>query len=155
MDELRRVHDHISNSYDQLRIKALGMIAGEVAVVTFILAADDHSKIHVSNSAEKVFLAAGIVALLAAATLLITSITSGDWFIPGDMDEIEQINNGVDNRYDTTEKFLLFLRSDYLSGNRDCIKIVSRKAKKVNWGLYLLLAGTIILLVLKYGGPHK
>jgi|GEM_PF-1285907 len=155
LDELRRVHDHISNAYDQLRIKALGMIAGEVAIVTFILAADDHTEIHASDSAEHVFLGAGVFALATAAFLLISAIASGDWFIPGDMGEIEQIDNGKDNRYDTVEKFLLFLREDYLDANRMCTKIIGQRAKRVNWGLYLLLAGAIILLVLKYGGLRK
>lgn len=155
LDELRRVHDHISNAYDQLRIKALAMIAGEVAIVTFILAADDHTQIHVSDLAERIFLGVGVVALLLAFILLISTITSSDWFIPGDMDEIEQIDNGKDNRYETLEKFLFFLRTDYLDGNRKCIKILAKKGFRLNWGLYFLLAGAIILLVLKYGGLHK
>ncbi len=154
LGELRRVHEHVSNSYDQLRIKALGMIAGEVAIVTFILAANDNSKIKINTVADGIFLGLGIAALLSAAALLISSITSGDWYIPGDMDEIEQIDNGVDNRYDNVEKLLLFLRKDYLEGTRQCIKIVTRRARRVNWGLYMLLSGSIILLVLKYGGRY-
>lgn len=156
LDELRRVHDHVSNAYDQLRLKALAMIAGEVAIITFLLTGDSESKLAIPHSiAGRIFLGAGVAALFGAFVLLLSGILSGIWHLPGDMDEIEQINNGIDNRYDTAEKFLLFLKRDYLDGNRKCITIVSVKAKRVNWGLYLLLAGTIILSVIKYGGQHK
>jgi len=154
LEELRRVHDHVSNAYDQLRVKALAMIGGEVAIITFILAADDHSKIVVSDIAEKIFLIAGIVALILAFILLLGAVLSSDWPVPGDMNEIELIDNGIDDRYDTLEKFLKFLRKDYLEGNRECMKILERKGRRANWALYLLLAGAILLIVLKYGGKH-
>ncbi|HVW97051.1 MAG TPA: hypothetical protein VHA56_13860 [Mucilaginibacter sp.] len=155
--ELRRVHSHISNAYDQLRIKALAMIAGEVAIVSFIFASDganDHFQIP-HSPAGRIFLSIGVAFVSLAFGLLVTSITSGLWPVPGDMDEIEQIDNGIDNRYDSIEKFLKFLRKDYLEANRLCMKIVATKAKRVNWGLYLLLAGVIILMVIKLGGPHQ
>ncbi|HSX28983.1 MAG TPA: hypothetical protein VLE73_00325 [Candidatus Saccharimonadales bacterium] len=155
LDELRRVHEHVSKAYDQLRTKALAMIAGEVAIITFLFSGDKDTRIGMPEDiASRLFLFAGLLALAAAFCLLIRSIASDGWYIPGDMDEIEQIDNGKDNRYDTSEKFLLFLKKDYLESTRDCIKILNRKGKWVNWGLYLLLGGIIILVVIKYGGIH-
>jgi hypothetical protein len=39
--DIRRMYDHISNTYDQLRLKSIGLIAGEIALVAFIFAANN------------------------------------------------------------------------------------------------------------------
>jgi hypothetical protein len=157
LDELRIVHEKISNVYDQLRIRILALLAGQVAIVTFLFSGDKDERIHLPlETSGKIFLAIGILCMILAFILFVYLIASTrDWPIPGDMNEIEQINNGNDNRYDSLEKFLLFLRKDYLEGNRECIKTIAKKATKFNLALYLLLAGVIILLVIKYGGMHK
>lgn len=157
LDELRRVHDHISNIYDQLRVRILALLAGQVAIVTFLFSGNKETRINIpADDAGRIFLSIGAASMILAFTLFVYLIASTrGWPIPGDMDEIEQIDNGLDNRYDTEEKFLLFLRKDYLNGNRECMKILSRKAIKFNLALYLLLAGAIILLIIKYGGMHK
>jgi len=45
MRELRHVYDHICNIFDQLRVKALTLIAGEVAIVSFIFGTKDKLQI--------------------------------------------------------------------------------------------------------------
>jgi len=147
------VHDKISNAHDQLRNKALAMIAGEIAIVTFLFSGGSDSSIKIPDEASGIiFLFIGVFSLILSFGLLLSSVKSGIWHVPGDMEEIEQIDNGIDHRYGTLEKFLKFLRKDYLSGNRACMSIIAAKSKRVNWGLYLLLSGVIILIVLKYGG---
>lgn len=155
LEELRRVHDHITNSYDQLRTKALTMIAGEVAIVAFLFSDQNAKLIMPHDLAGIIFFLTALSGLLSAFLLLIRSIAPGTWYVPGDMEEIEQINNGSDNRYETDEKFLLFLRKDYLESSYKCIQIINRRANWVNWGLYILLASVIILIALKYGGPTQ
>ena len=44
VDELRRLHDSITQSFDNLRGKALALLAGEVAIVTFLFSADGSKK---------------------------------------------------------------------------------------------------------------
>jgi hypothetical protein len=128
------------------------MIAGEVAIVAFLFSDQNAKLARPHDLAGQIFFLAGFLGLWAAFILLIRSIVSGAWYLPGDMDEIEQLYNGNDNRYDTEEKLLFFLRKDYLDGNRECIKIINQRASWVNWGLYMLLGSVIILIALKYGG---
>lgn len=156
LDELRRVHEHVSNAYDGLRTRVLAMLAGQVAIVTFLFSGTDSSRIGIPpDTAGRIFLTIGIVALISSFALFVyLTASSKGWPVPGDINEIEEIDNGNDCRYDTVEKFLLFLRKDYLQSTRECINILEKKAIRFNIALYLLLVSVIILLAIKYGGLH-
>ncbi len=148
IDELRRVYDHITNIYDQLRVKALALIAGEVAIVTFIFVGDPSR--YVPEGVDRlIFFYAGIIALLAAFGLLLWVISSVEWSIPHG---IESSKTQL-SKHKSYLSFLKYLHDDYTQVVSHCNKIVSNKCKKFNWVVYLLSAGVIILLVVtKFGG---
>jgi ABC-type enterobactin transport system permease subunit len=142
--ELHRIYDHISNTYDQLRIKALALIAGEIAVVSFIFAGDFKLPKVVYGI---VFFGVGIGSLVAAFIVFLLTISSLNWAIPVEFKEIREIE-----KYENEAKFLEYVRKDYLEAVEHCLSVVNRRVRRFDLGLYLLLFGAIILLVIKFGG---
>lgn len=148
--ELRRFYDHVSNIYDQLRIKALALIAGEVAIVTFIFAKDETRHIP-HNPALSIFYFAGIIFLGLAFSLLLWTIASFSWKIPHDLEDSTTLYKKHENEL----SFLEYIHDDYIGAINTCLPKVDSKSKKFNWTIYLLAAGVIMLLVIKYGGLTK
>lgn len=147
LDELRRFFDHVSNIYDQLRVKALALIAGEVATATFIFSADNTRHIP-AESGMKIFYFSGIVILGAAFGILLWIVASFTWKIPHDLDD----SNKLYKKYNSELEFLEYLHDDFIGAIQHCLPAVDKKARKFNWAIYLLAAGIIMLLVIKYGG---
>src|SRR5581483_10491751 len=84
LDELRRFYDHVSNIYDQLRLKALALIAGELGIVGFIFS--DASTRHIPRQVDtQLFYFAGIIFLALAFGSLLWTISSFSWQIPHDL----------------------------------------------------------------------
>lgn len=145
--ELRRFYDHVSNIYDQLRIKALALIAGEVAIATFIFAKDEARHIP-HNPALIIFYFTGIIFLALAFALLLWTIASFSWQIPHDLED----STTLFNKHENELSFLKYMHDDYINAINKCLPKVDSKARKFNWTIYLLAAGVIMLLVIKYGG---
>lgn len=149
--EQRSTYNIVSNIYDQLRIKALALIAGEVAIVTFLFTNWDFWKL-VSGGDRLVFLFAGIFLLGAAFALFLWIISTVQWVMPHDGRTAKDWEK--DKNYPTYYSFLQYLHDDYISANNHCEKIVSNKCKKFNWSIFLLAGGVIIIMVIKFGGPQ-
>lgn len=149
--EHRHTYQNISNIYDQLRIKALALIAGEVAIITFLFNNWDLSKI-ISDGDRIIFLSVGIFLLSAAFAMFLWIISTVHWIFPHDNRSAQEWE--ADKNYPTYYDFLRYLHDDYNTANVHCEKIVSNKCKKFNWSIFLLAAGVIILMVIKFGGPQ-
>ncbi|HKR81890.1 MAG TPA: hypothetical protein VJR27_02730 [Candidatus Saccharimonadales bacterium] len=148
--ELRRFYDHVSNIYDQLRVKSLALIAGEVAIVTFIFS-DSTAREIPDSAALRTFFFAGILFLILAFSLLLWTISSFPWQISHDLEDSQKLYK----KYEAEKDFLEYLHDDFIGAIGECLPRVEKKSKRFNWTIYLLAAGVIILLVIKYGGsPH-
>lgn len=146
--ELRHSHEHISNIYDQLRLKALALIAGEVAIVSFIFG-DEKTKIP-EESDRKVFFFVGLILLGLSFGALLWIISTVRWKLPHDFAKANDLLS--DKNRNTEIAFFKCLHDDFCDVNEHNNKIVSNKCKKFNWVVYALSAGVIILMVMKFAG---
>lgn len=149
--EHRHTYQSTSNIYDQLRIKALALIAGEVAIITFLFNNWDISKL-VFNVDRVIFLSVGILLLSAAFSIFLWIISTVHWVYPHDNRPAKKWTS--DKNYETYYDFLEYLHDDYNTANMHCQKIVNNKCKKFNWSIFLLAGGVIILMVIKFGGTY-
>jgi hypothetical protein len=146
IEELRRTFDHISNIYDQLRTKALTLIGGEVAIVVFLFS--DNKLLMPHEPYGLVFFWTAIVFLMLAFGLLLWTISPVAWQIPV---EIADVTN-IPARWQNEKSFLEYVRNEYVRCINHCNKYVVNRGRRFNWTIYLLSAGAIIVLLLKFGG---
>jgi hypothetical protein len=145
IDELRHLYDHVSNIYDQVRIKALAVLAGEIALVAFIFSGD--SLAMPSTPYGMIFFFIGILLLLGAFGFAFWTISAVDWLIPGDPAKLKNLN-----QYTDESALLAATRDEYTQAIEHCLPLVNKKTRKFNWCINTLVAGGIILLVIKFGG---
>lgn len=151
VEEQRHFYNCISNTFDQLRVKALALIAGEVAIVTFLFVGGDTSVINNLNRVDIVILfGAAVTCLLLAFGLLLWTISTVVW---------KQAHGFVRSTkllktYATEREFLQYLNNDYATINKHNATVITPKLKRFNWIVYLLSAGAILVLLIKYGGAH-
>lgn len=151
LEEQRRLYDNTGHIYDQLRIKSLTLIAGEVAIVTFLFTGWNVHKVLVGSD-RIFFLFAGIILMAMAFTLLLWTISTVSWKMAHDFSKAQQWF--VDKNRNTERAFLEYLHDDYCHVNAECLKIVSSRCTKFNWSLFMLSAGVIMVMVIKFGGPQ-
>lgn len=150
VDELRRLYDAITSSFDHLRTKALGLLAGEIAIVTFLFAAKPSDNgfdiLIVSNF---IFFFVGVVLMSASCILLISVLASSSWSHPPDTRDTRK----MEKRIGSTElDVLLYLKEDYEEVVAICARIISKRAERFMWAVYMFILAAFILVVLKYGG---
>lgn len=143
--EYQRIYSSVSNIYDQLRIKTLALIAGEVALLTFIFT-DNFA--FPGNYYIRVLLFAGIACLIGAAGIFFWIISGLDWLFPYEFMTADKIHK----RFATKLAFYEFLNDDYIVAVTHNKTPVILRAKRINRAIYLLAAGVTIVLVVKYGG---
>lgn len=142
---MRCFFNHVSNIYDQLRLKALAVLAGEVAIVTFMFT---DKGIAIPDAIDsRIFFFAGVLLLCLAFASLLWTIAPLEWKIPYDQYSSENLK-----KFKTQEEFLEYLNDDYCIATRHCLPLVSHKARRFTWTIYMLATGVIILMVIKYGG---
>jgi hypothetical protein len=145
--ELRRTYDHVSNIYDQLRIKALTFIAGEIAIVTFLFASNIK---YPSLLYGQMIFWAGILSFLCSFSVLLWTIAAVQWRIPCDFEKFENMKKKFSSEIALTE----YVHNEYVSAIAHCLPLVSMKSRRFNTTIYFLSVGVIIILLLKYGGPN-
>lgn len=148
--ELKQLHDAISSSYDSIKAKALALLAGEVAIVTFLFADSSGTKVSPSNYtiSTAIFYIMGIVMLSLSFLCFLYVVSIISWRQPP---ESKIIKNARDWFNDDKEKLLIYLHSEYNEAITHCNSLLSTKAKRYTQGIYLLVFGILILVLLKYG----
>lgn len=144
--ELRKTFDRISNIYDQLRIKAMGVLGGEVAVVTFMFSGNGIPIPTIVYG--RIFFFVGIVLLGIAFGLLLWTISPLEWKMPYD----QYLTAELKARFRSSKDFLVYLNDDHVEAVKHCQKYVGIRGKRFTWTIYLLSVGAIILMVIKFGG---
>ncbi len=145
IEELRRVCEHVSNIYDQLRIKALTVMAGEVAIVSFMFAGEG---VPIPEAAYgRIFYFAGVLLLSGAFLALLWTVSPLEWKIAYDLYSSDELK-----KFNTEVEFLEYLNNDHRTAVTHCMPLVGKRAKRFTWTIYALSLGVIILIVIKYGG---
>lgn len=146
LSEYRHVYDHVAKGYDQLRIKALAMLAGEVALGTFIFSSS--TLIVPREYYGKVFFFSGIFFLLASLGIILSTLRSMDWKIPSDPDDVQALKT----KFSTEKDYLKFIVDDYLMCIHFCKNLSEKRVGRFNWAIIALSVSAIMLLVIKFGG---
>ena len=81
LDDLKRLFDHLSKNYDSIKNRVLALIAGEVAIATFVFSAPTISASKLTI-AEKIFYFSSIGILGLSFLLLVWIISTASWKIP-------------------------------------------------------------------------
>lgn len=151
--ELHRLYDHVSNSFDHLRTKALALMGGEVAILTFLFSANGNSsKTFFHKSAPiygVVFYGIGIALLVGAFSAFLYVISTVSWQHPPDEKDVANVTDRFNH---DVIRFLNHLISEYIESINHCIKVINLKSGRFMWGVYALSLGIFIMVMLKFGG---
>lgn len=150
IDELRRLYDFISETYDNLRTKALALLAGEVAMLTFLFNAKQENKpiIDLQSVSDCVFLGVGVTALVVAFLLFLRVLHPEQWDHPPESKDLKNIKERFNNNHTT---YLETLKDHYLEVIPACNAKLAKKSKYFVYAIYALVTGIFIVAVLKYG----
>jgi len=150
--ELRRFYDYVVRSFEHLRNKALALLVGEVAVVTFLfqdfhLPQDKHQHVPVYGYAV---LGLGIFLLIVAFGMFLFVISSVAWRFPT---EEHDMKNPTERFKGNVLECYKYIHSEYLQKVVYCNdKILLFRAKRFMNGTYALSAGVLLIILIKYGG---
>ncbi|HJP96504.1 MAG TPA: hypothetical protein VJ843_03980 [Candidatus Saccharimonadales bacterium] len=145
IDDLRRLYDHLSTNYHDLKNRVLALIAGELAIVTFIFSGKS-LELSKFTSAEIIFFSVGIGLMALAFGMLLWIVATADWLIPLDLNESRKLYK----RYNSKLDYLEYIKEDYEACTEHCLRKVAIRAKVYNRTLLVLSCAIIILLVIKF-----
>lgn len=151
--ELRELHKSITSSFDNLRTKALALLAGEIAIVTFLFSSNESAHARFFRESVPiygvVFYGIGIALLSASFLLFLNVISSVTWSQPPDDKDVIHVTDRFNH---SPLKFMSSLRDDYVESINHCASVQNVKSTRFMWGIYCLSIGIFVTLMLKYGG---
>jgi len=145
VDELRRKYDELCSNYDQLRIKILAFITGELALITLVFATGIELPHIIYGIVLFLFGAGCIVISFIILLLLLKTIT---WYFPIHPSTLE---NQDYRSFPTQVAFLEHICKCYSSSLDKNTDTYKNKAGMFDKSLMLVFVGVIILVVIKYG----
>jgi hypothetical protein len=146
IDELRRHYDNVNDSFNHLRTKALALLVGEVAIITFIFSSPGLVMPKIVYGI--IFLATGVALLIISFVLFLAVLSSASWCHPPDTN----ITKRLQKFFDSPVEFLIYMKDDYEDCIVKCIGIVGIRSSRFMWAVYAFSIGTLMLVVIKYGG---
>lgn len=151
--ELRGLHEAMSTSLEQLRTKALALLVGEIAMVTFIFsyeAAGSPSPFQSRIISLLIFFGIGTVCIILSFLAFLWVIAPIKWSRPPETRDFtdERMEKLFNN---SAEPVLINLKNDYMRCIASCNEKLSTRARMFMFGIYMMLIGIVIMLVLKYG----
>lgn len=149
IDELRRLYDAICESFEGVRTKALALLAGEVAMITFLFST---SSSHPLAKPFIVYAVAlyGIGMLLLALSFIsfLSIITPVQWHHPPETVDLEN----MDERFGNSEKYLVYLKNEYIKSIRLASPLLATKSRRFVMTTLILAIGIFLIALLKFGG---
>lgn len=146
LEELRHLFNRITRIYDNLKSRTLAIVAGEVAVVSFIFSGKGITIDKDTDLAVKIFYLVGILMVGIAFLILLWIISTSNWKLPYDTTESRKLKAW----YDSEIKLLTTIKEDYETCIDFCLSKIASRGKIFNITLIILSAGVIILMVLKF-----
>lgn len=149
--ELRRLYDYVVASFDAVRNKALALLVGEVAIVTFLFSRNPGEGL-IKNGAPLygyVALALGIALLVFAAFRYFTVIATIQWVFPT---EDYDMKNPTEKFKHSRLLFLRYLHAEYMSKAPKCIAKVKQRSDWFMHATIALAIGILLIILVRYGG---
>jgi len=149
--ELRRLYDHVTRSFEQLRNKSLALLVGEVAIVTFLFSDNLPNKLlhHSQPSYGVVIFGLGTALLIFSFVTYLAVISTITWVFPT---EEYDMKNPTDRFKGDHLEFLKYLHAEYMTKIPVCIAKSKQRSDWFMMGTYALSAGIFFITLVKYGG---
>lgn len=151
IDELRLRFSYCDSDYNQLQTKFFALLAGEVAIATFLLA--DNQEFHrVFTSGSiimQLFFVGGLLCLMAAIGIAFVYTRSVKAAIAP---EIKRILGNTEIKAHPGIDFLERIKEDYEEAIAICDEDNDRRARKLDWSIDLFVIAAIILMIFKVWG---
>lgn len=155
VDEQRRFHDELTDSFKGLRTKILTFIGATLALLTFLYAGASKDNGAALSTQERLFIPhelyglifyfAGLACLLyALAKLVHGAKPDATWSVPLEQDDYIGLNEKDE------VVFLTKLKDEYVKTTSSNLKVHSKKSAALKDSFYPLLIGAILLVVLRY-----
>lgn len=148
IDDLKRLYDFVDRTFDGLRTKALALLAGEVAILTFLFADDARRSPILENQSDYIFLGIGVTALIMAFLKLLWILHPVQWEHPPESRDLRDLQERFNG---DPIKYLEQVKSQYLEVIPGCNAKLARKSNAFVRAIYLLVIGIVVVAVLKYG----
>lgn len=149
VEELRRAYDAITRSFEQLRTKALALLAGEVGISSFIFSSGQPQRGIVHGDVPIYGIALfgiGIALLFLSALSFLYVSSTAQWVHPPDDEDL----TNLEKNFPTSSDYLERIKTEYMAAIEHCISKITPRAKRFMNGVYMLAVGIAILLLLKY-----
>ncbi len=148
--ELRRFYDYLVKSFEHLKNKALAILVGEVAIVTFLfqgfsLGTDKH---RVPIYGIVVF-GLGLALLAYSYLMFLIVISRAKWQFPTEEHDMKKPTASFNN---SPLEYQKYLHSEYMSKVSYCNQKIEYRSLKFMHGIYSLSAGIFLIILVKYGG---
>lgn len=141
--ELRRRHDRLCDDFNQLRTRVLAFFTGELGLIALLFATGTKIPDIVYGL---VFFVFGVSCIAASFIILLYLLKTVIWLQPPHPDALANAENFASN-----EDFLRHLNASYIASNESNLEQNTKRVHMFDKSLILLLAGVIILLVIKFG----
>lgn len=141
IDELRRMHDEVCDSYVLTRNKVLAFLAGGLALLSYLYSSGD---LFIPEQVYgKIFYFVGVAFCVTSIGILFSAMQAVSWSIPTD---IKRHKNIKQKKY---IEFLEYIKDEYTESLSKNFIHCENKQKLLNSAVALLIAGAILLLVIK------
>jgi hypothetical protein len=141
------MYDDLSNMYDQLRIKAVSIVVGEIAVAAILVSLGKFTP--PTDYYQLILWVISLLLFAGSFIILLWTISSLDWLIPTDI----QSSKNVLRLYPTEKEHMEYIFDEYVTCINYINPRISKRSKAFNLSLYLLLS-SVILLIVTFGGKH-
>lgn len=149
VNELNELYESIEQSLEHVRTKGLALLAGEIALVTFLFSPQKGTNFF-SESVPIygfVIFGLGVSLLFLSAGVFLYVLSKVNWTRPPDAKDIVNINKRFNS---SPAEFLEYMKDGYTSAINHCIKIVSKRANALMVGIYMFSAGILLVILVKY-----
>lgn len=148
-EEMRRFYDYIVRSFEHIKNKALALLVGEVAIVTFLFQDFEFKIDNETPIYGPVVLSLGIALLVFAYIMFLTVISKIQWQFPT---EEHDMKNPTERFKSSPLEYQKYQHSEYMKKAVYCSSKASYRAVKFMHGIYALSVGVFLVILVKYGG---
>lgn len=141
IDELRRMHDEITNCYREAKTKILTFMGGDLAILSYLYSS---GKLFFPKEVYgQIFYIVGLALCIFALTLLFLAIQPIPWTIPTERKKQRKIEQ---NEY---LPYLIYTQETYLDAIENNLPLYEKKQKYLNIAVSSLVIGAVLLLIIK------
>jgi hypothetical protein len=150
VDELKELYESIEQSMEHVRNKGLALLAGEIAIATFLFAPKDGGFFPKPVPIYGfIIFGVGILLLFLSAGIFLYVLSKVRWTRPPDEKDISDLNKRFNN---SPYEFLEYMKKGYISAIDHCGSKVSRRANALMLGIYMFSFGILLVILIKYCG---